>query len=151
MTFSTDNEISLQRKRSNTTTKPIAELLRNFETMEATKAVEKPIGRPIIVYDDSSSSGKSISFKEIFNFEIILNIFSDEDVPIPLKVKEDRPKKTDKEKKQRIIEVVETSDVRPRKSSLMVPQAGKTPIRKRSVTILPPDDIKEESTPEGKV
>ena len=70
-------------------------------------------------------------------------------MPIPLKPKIEKPKKADKEKKQRIIEVVETSDVRPRKSSLMVTSPGKAPVRKRSVTILPPDGIKEESTPEG--
>ena len=71
----------------------------------------------------------------------------DEDVPLPLRPKEEKlPKKTDKEKKHRIIEVVETSDVRPRKSSLMVSSAGKAPVRKRSVTILPPVGIKEEDS-----
>ena len=73
--------------------------------------------------------------------------FLDEDVPLPLKPKEEKqPKKTEKEKKQRIIEVVETSDVRPRKSSLMVTSPGKAPVRKRSVTILPPVDMKEEES-----
>ena len=57
--ISSENEISglQQRKRSSTTSRPIADLLRNFEKMEESKAVEKPIGRPIIVYDDTSSSG----------------------------------------------------------------------------------------------
>jgi len=74
-------------------------------------------------------------------------VLDDEDVPLPLRPKEEKlPKKTDKEKKHRIIEVVETSDVRPRKSSLMVSSAGKAPVRKRSVTILPPVGIKEEDS-----
>jgi len=57
--ISSENEISAlqQRKRSSTTSRPIADLLRNFEKMEEAKPIEKPIGRPIIVYDDTSSSG----------------------------------------------------------------------------------------------
>ena len=80
-------------------------------------------------------------------------VLDDEDVPLPLRPKEEKlPKNPDKEKKHRILEVVETSDVRPRKSSLMVSSAGKAPVRKRSVTILPPVGIKEEdsNSSEGK-
>ena len=53
-----------------------------------------------------------------------------------------RPKEA--KKQPRVIEVVESKHDSPRKSSLMV-SAGK-PVRKRSVTIIPPEGITEETT-----
>ena len=83
-----------------------------------------------------------IIYKFVVNwiFYINIDITDSEDEP---KIE---PKVTPKETKKqpRVIEVVENTHNTPRKSSLLT--VTNKPVRKRSVTIVPPAGIKEEET-----
>merc|ERR1739848_30389 len=124
---------SQSRARSLSTPKklPIENLLKNFEEVdkEENKFVvemekpEIPIGRPLIVYDNSSDS-------------------EEEEDELPKNSPKKEISKETTKKQPRVIEVVETKHDAPRKSSMLT--ITNKPVRKRSVTILSPAGIKEE-------